>query len=591
VVRLNNIRTLTSALCGCSLCIIALQVTAQQHFSDVSVQAGIRHVFVPYQGTFGGGATVVDFDKDGYEDVFVAGGTADDALYHNNKDGTFTDIFAKAGLKTDIKYVTQGAVSADVNKDGWVDLFITTINTLNNSNVVPRAQNLLFLNNGDLTFTNATKDFGLDRYLTFTTGAAFGDVNGDGYPDLFISNYFKEYKGELNILNDALIVNSGQMGEALFFINKTGKYFKEQTEEYGVKTKGFGFGGTFTDFDNDGDLDLIVNNDFGYKAIPNFLFENLFPEKVFKDVSKEMNMRLNMNGMGTAVGDYNNDGWLDYFFTNIRTNQFMLNQGKGNAFLNQSLKLGTGFSFSDDSLGRYTPISWGCNFADFDNDTDLDLFVSCGSLNPNVEPNPDFYFENVNGQYESKAVMVGLLNRGIGRGSVTFDYDNDGDLDLLVVNQQAVSDGLGTESVTQLFRNDNSLGNNWIKLALEGIEADAKGIGARVEIWTGKTRMIREVDGGSSHISQNSTIAHFGLASLTTIDSAVVSWVGGKRQVVLAPPVNKLIHVMERVPEKSWGLLDGIIILTIILSAILILILFFKKIKGKSFSDEHTIQV
>lgn len=549
-----------------------------QYFTDVSKGAGINHQFKPYQGTFGGGAAVFDLNNDGFEDVFVAGGMADDKLYLNNKNGTFTDIYATSGLKTKIKYVTQGAVCSDVNKDGFVDIFITTITTNNPKNLVPRAPNLLFLNNGNNTFKDATKEYGLDKFLTFSTGATFGDINNDGYPDLFVGNYFKEYKGELNIMNDAMIVGSGQMANSLLFINKKGKHFDEVTEDYKINFNGFCFGGTFTDYDNDGDLDLIVTNDFGYKATPNLLYENIDGD-YFKDVSKGKNMKLPINGMGVTVGDYNNDGWLDYFFTNIRTNQFMINKGADSPFFNNSMKIGTKFSFSSDSLGRYLPVSWGCNFADFDNDGDLDLFVSCGCLNPGVEPNPDFYFEDSNGHYINKAKEKGLLNRWIGRGSVVFDYDNDGDLDLLVVGQKPVSNMPEVDMPTVLYRNDSVKGH-WLKVALKGTDGDTRGLGAKVTIVAGKQRMMREIDCGSSHESQNSTIAHFGLGNITKVDSIIVTWVGGKKQFIINQPVNKLITITEIKSTMSSGVLIIAIIVIIILGVLLYFL--YRKKNSKS---------
>ena len=554
---------------------IFFNVNAQTvHFTNVSEQAGIHHQFKPYQGTFGGGATIFDFNNDGYDDIFLAGGTGDDKLYINNRNGTFTDIYKTSGLKTKTKYITQGAVTADVNKDGWVDIFITTITTDMPGNLVPRAENLLFLNNGNNTFKNATKDYGLDKFQTFSTGATFGDVNNDGYPDLFVGHYFKEYKGELNIMNDAMIVGSGQMASSQLLINKGGKYFADETEDYGIKFTGFCFGGMFTDFDNDGDLDLIVFNDFGYKSTPNRLYENLYPKDQFKEISKETNMKLPINGMGVAAGDYNNDGWMDYFFTNIRTNQFMVNGGSKKVFENVSLKIGTKYSFSSDSLGRYIPISWGCNFGDFDNDGDLDLFVSCGSLNPSAEPNPDFYFENNNGHFENKALEVGLLNRGIGRGSVIFDYDHDGDLDLLVVSQKPVSDASQIDEPTMLFRNDSPKGN-WLEVSLKGLSADTRGLGARVMIVAGNQRMMREIDGGSSHESQSSSIAHFGLGNIKKIDSVIVTWVGGKKQFILHQPLNTILRITEAKAPTKWKIIIGVFAIV----AIFIIFFYWKNVK------------
>lgn len=523
--------------------LIGKSASGQQHFTDVSKYAGIHHQFVVFKGTFGGGATVLDLNNDGYQDVFIAGGKAEDALYLNNRDGTFTNIIQTSGLKTKVKIITQGAVSADVNKDGWVDLYVTNITT-DTTGAIPRAPNRLYINNGNNTFTDATELYRLGDFQSFSTGAAFGDFNADGFPDLFVGNYFKEYSGELNILNDAIIVGSNQMAQPYLFLNVGGKYFRNVYADYGLSQKGFGFGGVFSDFDNDGNVDLLVNNDFGYKANPNQLLQNLYPRESFLDRGTDLHMNLGINAMGTAVGDYNNDGLLDYFVTNIRDNQFMVNQGPGKPFINKSRELGTAINRLKDGFGNHLPISWGANFADFDNDGDLDLFVANGCLNPNVEPMHSFYFENGNGKYFERSGEVGLSVPGIGRGSVTFDYDNDGDQDLLVVNQKPVSDIFNDAATTRLFRNDSVQGN-WIEIALTGIEADKKGIGARIEIVVGKRKLIREIDGGSSHESQNSTVAHFGIGHSTLVDSVIVRWVGGKTQVLVNQQVNQILKITE----------------------------------------------
>ncbi len=473
-----------------------------------------------------------------------------DALYLNKGDGTFRDITVNSGLKTKIKYITQGAVSADVNKDGWKDLFVTTITTKDSKDKIPRAPNLLFINNGNATFRDATAAFGLDQYWTFSTGAMFGDVNLDGYPDLYVGNYFQQFEGNLDIMNDAIIVNSKQMAKGLLLINKAGKAFEDQYEKYGLDYKGFGFGGVFSDFDNDHDLDIIVNHDFGYKSIPNKFLVNMYPEEHFAEMSDSMNMALPINAMGTAVGDYNNDGWMDYYITNIRANPFMVNQGRGKPFINKNGELGIQINMMRTREGAYMPTSWGANFADFDHDTDLDLFVANGCLNPFVLPNADYYFENAGGKYVNNSESTGLADKGIGRGSAVFDYDNDGDLDLLVVNQKPVSDGLPDASPTRLYRNDSPLGN-WLKVELSGNDSDQDGIGARVEVVIGKLKMIREIDGGSSHASQNSTIAHFGLGQATRVDSIHVSWLGGKKQSLSNQQANQQILITE-IASPFW---------------------------------------
>ncbi len=530
---------------------------AQTAFKDVTDEAGIKHQFDVFEGFLGGSACVLDINNDGYDDIFLTGGMADDVLYLNNKNGTFTNIYEQSGLTGTKKYLTQAGVAADVNRDGWVDLYITTITSKGTKKIIPREINLLYLNNGNNTFRDATAEYHLDKFNSFSTGANFGDFNADGYPDLYVGNYFTEYPGDLSTINDAMIVSANQITEGYLFLNEKGKSFKNVYKEYGLTHKGFGFGGLFTDYDNDGDQDLFVNHDFGYKRTPDLLLENKYPWSSFKDVSKKMNMDLKINSMTSAVGDYNNDGWMDYFITNIRFNKFMVNQGAGKPFIEQSKELGVNF----------VTISWGANFADFDHDGDLDLFVSNGDLNPNCVPMGDYYFENINGKFEEKGRAKGLSDYGIGRGSVVFDYDNDGDLDILVVNQKPVL-AYPVSSMTHLYRNDSAQGN-WIKIALKGIDAETHGLGSRVEIVVNGKHQIREIDGGgSSHLSQNATYAHFGLGNATQIDEIIIHWTGGNTQVLKNQKANQFITITEvktfRLhPFVKWGLelLLGVLIL------------------------------
>lgn len=508
---------------------------AQPRFTDVTEDAGIRHQFVVYEGMFGGGACVFDLNKDGYEDLYITGGMNDDVLYLNQKDGTFKNILEGSGLELTKKYVTQGVAGADVNRDGWVDLFITTNNTKNPPQEIPRAPNLFFLNNGDNTFRDATAEYGIDRLHSFSTGASFGDFNADGYPDLYVGNYFQDYDGPLTEINDATIVNAGKTAKGYLLLNEQGKRFEDVYGDYGLNHKGFGFGGVFTDYDNDGDLDLIILNDFGYKAKPNYLLRNDYPDESFTYVEKALGMDLRINAMTAAVGDYDNNGWADYFVTNIKFNRFMVNQGPGNPFRDMLKELG---------MSMFT-ISWGANFADFDHDGDLDLFVANGDLNPNCVPMGDYLFENTGGKFQDIGRAAGVNDYGMGRGSVIFDLENDGDMDLLVINQKPVKD-YPVPSVTKLFRNDYGRGN-WLKVALAGVESDKNGLGARVKIVVkGAGQMMREIDGGgSSHLSQNSTIAHFGLGSAVRVDSVIVTWPGGNRQVLTDQPVNQLLTITE----------------------------------------------
>ena len=519
------------------------ELVSQTPFKDITKEAGIHHLFVVYEGMFGGGACAFDYNNDGFEDIYITSGMNEDKLYRNNKNGTFTNVLEGSGLEITKKYVTQGVISADVNKDGFRDLLITTITTKNKKKQIPRAINLLFLNLGNGKFKEVTLEYKLGEMNSFSTSASFGDVNADGWPDIYVGNYFNEFKGELSVINDATLVGQNQISKGYLLINHEGKYFEDEYENYDLSHKGFGFGGIFTDFDNDADQDLYVIHDFGYKRTPNILLENKLPRKTFDDISEKMKMDLKINAMGCAIGDYNDDGLLDYFVTNIRSNKFMVNQGANSPFLEKSNELGTGL----------TAISWGANFADFDHDTDLDLFVSNGDLNPNCNPMADFYFENRGGHFQEMGRANGINDYGIGRGSITFDMDNDGDLDLLVVNQKPVYPNYPVESSTKLFRNDSTNGN-WLKLKLIGNQSNKEGIGARVEVIIGEKHLIREIDGGaSSHLSQNSTIAHFGLGKATNIDKIVVTWVGGNSQELLNPKLNSLIFVNESAQRTKFN--------------------------------------
>nr|WP_211217387.1 CRTAC1 family protein [Neolewinella persica] len=517
---------------------------AQTQFTDVTDSAGINHEFVVLEGMFGGGACVIDFNQDGFEDIYVTGGTVDDQLLRNNGDGTMTNVYEGSGMEFTRHFVTQGVAGADVNRDGYVDLFVTTITSRDSARTIPRARNLLFLGQAGGTFREVTDTFGLTPLYSFSTGGSFGDFNGDGWPDLFVGNYFIEYEGKLNVISDATIVGANQTARDYLLLNDGGKGFVNVYDEYGMDHRGFGFGGVFTDFDNDGDQDLIVNNDFGYKAVPSLVYENQYPKKRFVDVSEDLELDLRINAMGSAGGDYNQDGMLDYYMTNIRFNRFMVSQGVGKPFKNRTKEVGMNF----------VAISWGANWADYDHDGDLDLFVSNGDLNPNCVPMANYYYDNVGDGFNEIGKQNGTGDYGIGRGSVLFDLENDGDLDIFIVCQRPVLPNFPVSSKTKLLRNDAAPGN-WLKVALKGKEAESQGLGSRVTVFSKGRQMIREIDGGgSSHLSQNSVIAHFGLGEETVADSVLVSWTGGEQQLLTGVAANQLLVVEEAARTQGAGL-------------------------------------
>lgn len=526
--------------------LMAKKAISQAPFIEVSSEVGINHAFQVDLATFGGGAAVLDYDNDGYEDLYVTGGRSEDKFYRNNGDGTFTNILEEAGFSETKEVYTQGASSADVNKDGFRDLIITTFFNIEDRQTT---HNLLYLNLGNGQFREVSATWGLVDHVSNSQGATFGDLNGDGYPDLYVSNYFSNSLQGISIFNEETIVNTLLSATDFIFINAGGERFIEVSDIYGMQHDGFGFQGLLTDYDNDGDLDLYIANDFGFRRTPNLLLENTFPQSELIDRSINLALNQGMNAMGMASSDNNNDGLLDYFVSNLAASLLVVNQGEEFPFFNNTVGSGVGINTIEDENFIGPPVSWGCNFFDFDHDTDSDLFVNNGALNPTVRLNPNFFFEYENGRYVEKAAEMGLNDYRIGRGSVVFDYDNDGDMDLFVVNQMPRDPNRTLPEARCLFyRNDNENGN-WLKVKLSGNQSDRDGIGSRVEVMVNGRRFVKEIDGGSSHLSQNSTIAHFGLDNITSVDSITVNWLGGGAQVVYDIDVNQLITIEEENSE------------------------------------------
>lgn len=534
----------------CLMTIISIQLVSQTRFTNVTEDAGIDHTFDIFEGTFGGGAAVIDFNQDGWEDIFLAGGQGKDQLLQNQGDGTFIDVSEEYGLGVLDGYVTQGAAVADVNKDGWPDLFITTIAFVLGDGFA-KAPNVLLINH-EGTFVDESSSFGLLE-STFSTGASFGDVNSDGYPDLYVCNYFDNYQGSLDAFNGPLQNGDIQPGTDLFYINNRGQGFVEASTDFGISGMGLTFQALWSDFDNDRDLDLLIVNDFGYRGTPNLLYRNEYPRNEFTEVGSEKNFNYGINGMGISSCDVNEDGWLDYKITNIGISPFLINNGKDAPFTEESEIRGTAFSSVRVNGGYWvSPYSWGINFFDVDNDMDSDLYITNGALNPEMAPNPNLLLENENGNFSDIGFISRTNDHSIGRGSIVFDYDHDGDLDLLVINQMPFSnEDVGVDfHGTRLYRNDNDNLNNWLKVKLIGEQSESSGIGSRVEIHTNDRLLIREIYGGSSHESQNTTIAHFGLGTINQIDSLVIKWNRGHTQILLDVEANQTLEVREEIKDQ-----------------------------------------
>jgi hypothetical protein len=523
-------------------------------FTDVAATAGLRDAIV-YGGTaqksyiletVGCGAAFLDFDNDGWLDIFLLGGTTLDGsrqgtngLYRNNRDGTFTDVTDHAGLRR--TGWASGVAVGDYNNDGFEDLFITYW-----------GQNVLYRNNGDGTFQDVTREAGLLQEGThWGSGCTFIDYDRDGRLDLFVANYLQfdlaaapkpgatpecTWKG--------IPVNCGPRGlppagPKLYRNNGDGT-FSDVTAASGVAAaKGsYMMTAVAADFDNDGWPDIYVACD----STPSFLLRNNH-DGTFSEIGIETGVAVNQDGreqagMGLGIGDYNLDGSLDIVKTNFvdDTNILYRNDGKGNF---DDVTLPAGLAVET----RY--VGWGAGITDLDNDGHPDLFFVTGNIYPEIAarlPNyplatPRVIFRNLgNGRFEE------LLDAGPGisaahcsRGCAFGDFDNDGDIDILIVN---------LNEPPSILRNDVSGGNNWLKVKLVGVQSNHSAIGARVTAHYGGKNQAQEVLSQSSFYSANDLRLHFGLGSAETA-ALDIRWPNGRQEHIASIAANRLIVVRE----------------------------------------------
>ena len=525
-------------------------------FTDVARQAGLREICVgghPDRNDYivesmSAGAALLDYDNDGWLDIFVLCGsrfddpppTASNRLYHNNRDGTFTDVTGKAGLfRTGYAY---GVTVGDYDNDGFDDLFITYW-----------GQNVLYHNNGDGTFTDVTNKAGLlNPTPRFGSGCAFVDYDRDGRLDLFVSNYVvfdpqsvprAGASGSCNF--KGVLVNCGPKGlpyghHSLYRNNGDGT-FSDVTAASGIGKVEGGYGLTVVaaDFDNDGWPDIYVACD----STPSLLFRNNH-DGTFTEEGLERGVALSEDGMeqagmGVGVGDFKLDGNLHLVKTHFSddTPAVYWNDGKG-GFRDATRRSGLGVET------RY--VCWGVGVVDLDNDGSPDIFWVTGGIYPELRAKlpsspfetPRVVFRNLGkGQFEE---LIGQAGPGVdaphaSRGCAFGDFDNDGDMDVLIVNQN---------EPPSLLRNDVTGGNHWIKLKLTGVESNRSAIGARVTVRYGDRIQAQEVLSQSSYLSVNDRRLHFGLGSVDTVDIEI-RWPLGRVEKLSAVRAGQLIHVTE----------------------------------------------
>jgi hypothetical protein len=536
------------------------------HFVEVAHTAGIDHpILYGSQNSknyilesIGCGCAFIDYDNDGWIDILVLGGSRFSApepgitnrLYHNNRDGTFRDVTIEAGL-TKTGWAC-GVCVGDYNNDGYDDLFLTYW-----------GQNVLYRNNGNGTFTDVTREAGLlDSAERYGTGCAFLDYDRNGHLDLFVSNYVgfdygktprpgeKPYCFFLN-----MPVNCGPRGlpfgrHSLYRNNGNGT-FTDVSAKAGISgaRSNYGLTAVAADFDEDGWPDIYVACD----SSPSLLFINNH-DGTFREEGGLRGVAYSEDGqeqagMGVAVGDITGDGRLDIFKTNFAGDLPVLYRNLGKGVFEDATR-SSGLAVDN----RF--VCWGTGLEDFDNDGWPDICVATGHIYPELEArypdspykSPLLLYRNLgHGHFEElhdeagTAILVQHSSRGIAFG----DFDNDGDIDMLVVN-------LGEPP--SLYRNDVSGKNHWIKIRLEGTISNRSAIGARTVVTTNGMKQTQELQSQSSFLSCNDFRLHFGLGVALDAD-VTVQWPTGKRQSLTALKADQLYTIKENVgvvPNRGW---------------------------------------
>ena len=526
------------------------------HFTDVAKEAGLKEQIV-YGGldtknyiieVVGAGVAFIDYDNDGWMDLLVLSGTklegdppgVTNRLYKNNRDGTFTDVTAKAGL-TRAGWASSVTV-ADYDNDGFDDVFITYY-----------GHNVLYHNNGNGTFTDVTKKAGLwQNDVHYGSGCTWVDFDRDGRLDLFVANYLSTTLEKLpkpgtnpDCTWKGVAVNCGPRGLPTGFVqlfhNNGDGTFTEVSKQSGVAAASGSYPMTCVaaDFDNDGWPDIYVACD----STPSWLFRNQH-DGTFREEALERGIALSEDGMeqagmGVAVGDLDLDGNLDVFKTNFSddTNVLYRNDGKGN-FDDVTIRAGLGVET------RY--VGWGAGMVDLDNDGLLDLLVVTGTVYPEVEKKlptypfrtPRLVFRNLgDGRFEEliEEAGPGISDVHSSRGCAFGDFDNDGDIDVLVWNMN---------EPPSLLRNDLSGDGHWLKVQLVGVRSNRSAIGARVTARYGNKQQTQELIAQSSFYSVNDRRLHFGLGTETAAHLSI-RWPNGATEDVRNVAANQLVVVRE----------------------------------------------
>jgi enediyne biosynthesis protein E4 len=495
--------------------------------------------------TCGGGGLFFDYDNDGWIDIYLVNSGPSDfykpakpirnALYRNNGDGTFTDVTEQSGVGCGQQGdFGMGAAAGDFNGDGWQDLYVTNY-----------GRNRLFQNNGKGIFTDITEKAGVAA-PNWSTCATWFDYDNDSKLDLFVSS-FVQYSA-----SGSIFCGDNRLGRRYYciprvfkprpsflFHNEGDGKFTDVSKPSGIASAlGKSFGAVATDINNDGLIDLFVAND----TLANFLFVNKGGGK-FEETGLASGVGYSdagspRSGMGVDATDYDGDGWQDLFVANIDQELFSLYHNEKD------------LTFTDQAgeIGQATRLlsGWGLKFFDYDNDGDPDLFLANGHPDDMVESQaskvkyrePLLIFENVGGKYKNVSAQSGEIFKKDfpARGMSVGDYDNDGDIDVLIINN-------GEAPI--LLRNEGGNRNNWLGLNLVATKSNPGAVGATITWTAGGVKRSRLKTGGGSYLSSHDPREILGIGQATKIDSVEIKWPGGKVDKLVNLSINAYVKIVE----------------------------------------------
>jgi len=534
--------------------LLALQVAAPKPvaFENIAAAAGVTFTHINGASadkylveTMGSGALFFDYDNDGWIDLFLVdgGSIADNAvssharhrLFRNAGKGVFKDATESSGIRH--QEYGMGACAGDVDNDGRIDLYITNY-----------GPNVLYRNGGNGVFTDVTRAAGVGL-AGWSTSCAFLDIDGDGDLDLFVTNYLDAPKTNNRFCGDPqrrirvychpLVYPA--VANVLYRNDGKGAFTDVSAETGLNKYLGNGLGVAVGDYDDDGRPDVFVAND----SVPNFLFHNEGGRR-FSEIGLLAGVAVARDGkpragMGTEFADYNGDGRLDLVVTNheFETTSLFRNDG-GSSFVDTTLDAGI-------SSATLPFVGFGVGFFDFDNDADLDLSIVNGHVIDNTalfragstHAQRKLLFQNTNGRRFAEISQQsgsGFAKDGVGRTLIGGDIDNDGDIDLVVTNNGGAA---------EILRNTGGNARNAIEIRVVGTRSNRDGLGARLTITAGGRTQVREIKSGSSYLGQNDLRAHVGLGEATRVDRIDVRWPAGQTESIRDVAANQIVTVTE----------------------------------------------